>query len=147
MHYNFWSHHRFWDWQIFQEIESWKLWVLSKLSGFVNESFRIDTNDTNRVIVEFYFPKTNPQNESFEHRRKNRIHETNHLNNLGRNKSMKWIFWKQYGFAKPKPRIRTDSGLFKVRLCSKDSWGFVGFMKKAESLEVQATNQIQDSNL
>ncbi len=104
------------------QISPW--FVFTKLAGFVNESFRIDTNNTNRVIFEFYFHKPNPRNESFEHCRTNRIHETNHLNNVGWNESMKWIFWKQYGFANPKPRIRTDSGLFKVRLCSKDSWGF-----------------------
>jgi hypothetical protein len=42
-----------------------------------------------------------------------------------RNESTKQIFWNQYGFANPKPRICMDSGLFKVCLCTKDSSGFV----------------------
>ncbi len=42
-----------------------------------------------------------------------------------RNESTKRIFWNQHGFANPKPRICKDSGLFKVRLCTKDSSGFV----------------------
>ena len=73
----------------------------------------------------FCFHETNPQNESFKNRSTKRIHETN-LSKTGlRNKSTKRIFWNQYGFANLKPRIRMDSGLFKVRLCTKDSSGFV----------------------
>jgi hypothetical protein len=34
----------------------------------------------------------NPQNESFEHSRTKRIYETNLLNTVGQNQSMKQIF-------------------------------------------------------
>jgi hypothetical protein len=93
-----------------------------KDAGFKYESFQ---NKTNQVIWDFCCHKTNPRNEPFKNRPTNRIQETNLLNTVGRNKSTKQIFWKQYGFANPKPRIRIDSGLFKVRLCTKDSSGFV----------------------
>ena len=64
------------------------LTYLSKDAGFVYESFR---NETNRVIWNFFFTKrihetnlskTNPRNESFEHRSTKRIHETNLLNTI-----------------------------------------------------------------
>ncbi len=51
-----------------------------KDAGFVHESFR---NETNRVIGNFWSYKTNPRNESFEHRSTKRIHETNLLSTLG----------------------------------------------------------------
>ncbi len=72
----------------------------------------------------------NPQNESFK-------------KGL-RNESTKWIFWNQYGFANLKPRIHKDSGLFKVRLCTKDlldSW------KQVESFENQSKKWIHETNL
>ncbi len=98
----------------------------TKDAGIVSESF---WNETNQVIWDFCFCKTNPWNKSFKNRYTNRIHETNPLNTVGWNKSTKQIFWKQYGFANPKPRIHMDSGLFKVCLCTKDLSGFVGFLK------------------
>jgi hypothetical protein len=67
------------------------------------------------------------------------------LNTVGRNEPTKQIFWKQYGFANPKPRIRTDLCLFKVRLCSKDLWGFVGFVKIGWIFEKCVTNRIHES--
>jgi hypothetical protein len=110
-----------------------------KLVGFVNGFFQINTN---QVILVFLFSKTNPLNESFEHRGMNQIHKANLLNTVGQNESTIQIFWKQYEFANPKPRILTDLGLLKVvyvvKICE-DSW------KKAESLEVLVSNQIQES--
>ncbi len=98
----------------------------------------------------------NPQNENFK-----RIHETNLLNPVRRNESTKQIFRKQHRFANPKPRICIDSGLFKVRLCTKDSSGFVrirqdssGFIrihqdswKQVKSFENQTTSWIYKQNL
>jgi|FrelakmetLWP11LW_1041352.scaffolds.fasta_scaffold17104_1 hypothetical protein len=60
--------------------------VMVKYAGIVHESFQ---NKTNQVIWDFCFSETNPQNESFEHRRTKRIHETNLLNTVGQNESMK----------------------------------------------------------
>jgi hypothetical protein len=85
--------------------------LITKDAGSVHESFPFETN---RVIWNFCFHKTNPQNEFFK------------------NESTKRIFWNQYGFANPKPRIRKDSGMFKVLLCTKDSSGFVGFVKTGQ---------------
>ena len=96
--------------------------VKTKDAGFVYESFR---NKTNRVIWNFFFS----QKESTKRIFQKRIHETNPQNESFKkglqNESTKRIFWNQYGFANPKPRIRKDSGLFKVRLCTKDLSGFV----------------------
>ncbi len=89
-------------------------------------------------------------NKSLKNRSTNWIHKTNLLNTVGQNKSTKRIFWKQYGFANPKPRIGMDLGFFKVRLCIKDSSGFVGFVKTGrfffkislwiESLRIELAN-------
>jgi hypothetical protein len=101
-------------------------WVKTKDVGFVYKSFQ---NETNRVIWDFCFHETNPQNESFINESTKRIHKTNPQNESFkkglRNESTKWIFWNQYGFANPKPRIRMDLGLFKVRLCTRDSSRFI----------------------
>jgi hypothetical protein len=100
----------------------YNFWQYFKDAGFVHQSFQ---NKTNQVIWDFCFHETNPQNKSFKSRSSKRIHKTN-LSKTGlRNESTKWIFWNQYGFANPKPRIPMDSGLFKVRLCTKDSSGFL----------------------
>jgi hypothetical protein len=72
-------------------------------------------NKATKQIFQKQIHKTNPGNESFK-------------KGL-RNKTTKRIFWNQYGFANPKPRICKDLGLYKVRLCTKDSSGFVGFVK------------------
>jgi hypothetical protein len=87
----------------------------SKDAGFVHESLR---NETNRIFWDFWSYETNPRNESYENCVTKRIHETNLLNTVGRNESTKRIFWKAEGFANPKLPS-------KVRLCSKDSPGFV----------------------
>jgi len=118
-----------------------------KDAGFIYESFR---NKTNQVIWDFCFHETNPWNESFKNRSTKRIHETN-LSKTGlRNESTKQIFWNQYGFVNPKPRIRMDSGLFKVCLCTKDSSGLVRIRWICEnrsnllkiSLQNESTKQI-----
>ncbi len=94
----------------------------------------MNPSKTNRVIWDFCFHETNPQKESFKNRSTNQIHKTNLLNIVGQNKSTKWIFWTQYGFVNPKPRIPMDSGLLKVRLCTKDSSGFIVFLKTGQIL-------------
>jgi hypothetical protein len=38
-----------------------------------------------------------------------------------------------------------DSGLFKVRLCTKDLSGFVGFVKTGRIFGIQVTNRIHES--
>ncbi len=82
-----------------------------------DESF---PNKKNWVIWDFCFHETIPQNESFKNRSTKQIHKTN-LSKTGlQNESTKQIFWNQYGFANPKPRINMDLGL-----CTKDSSGFV----------------------
>jgi hypothetical protein len=65
----------------------------------------LSRNESTKRIFQKRIHKTNPQNES--------------LKKDLQNKSRKRIFWNQYGFANPKPRIHMDSGLFKVRLCTK----------------------------
>jgi hypothetical protein len=47
---------------------------ITKDAGFVHESFR---NETNGVIWNFFFHKTNPQNKSFKNESMKRIHKTN----------------------------------------------------------------------
>jgi hypothetical protein len=81
------------------------------LAGIIYKSFQ---SETNRVILDYSFPRTNPRNNSFEHRNTNQIQKKNLLNIVGQNESMKRIFWKQYGFGNPKLRIRTDSDLIEV---------------------------------
>ncbi len=108
-------------------------WEIFKDAGFVHESFQIDTK---RTFLTFFSYETNPQNKSYENCVTKRIHETNLLNTVGQNESMKRIhetnllntirrnestkriFWKPEGFGNPKLPS-------KVRLCSKDSSGFV----------------------
>jgi hypothetical protein len=80
-------------------------------------------NESTKRILWKLCHETNPRNESFEHSRTKQIHKTNLLNTVGQNESTKQIFWKSEGFANPKL-------LSKVRLCSKDSSGFVGFVEK-----------------
>ena len=53
---------------------SWHTGEFCKDAGFVYKSLRIETN---RVIWDFCFHETNPQNESFKNRPTNQIHETN----------------------------------------------------------------------
>ncbi len=76
----------------------------------------LQNKSTKRI---FWTPlyETNPQNKSFEHRTTKRIHETNLLNTVGIYESGPQDL---YGFV--------------VCLCSKDSWGFVGFVKKGRIL-------------
>jgi hypothetical protein len=81
-------------------------------------------NESTKQIHETNLSKTGLQNESTK-----QLHKMNLLNTVGQNESTKRIFWKLYGFANPKPRIHMDLGLFKVRLCTKDSSGYVGFVK------------------
>jgi hypothetical protein len=50
--------------------------VGGKLAGIIYKSF---PSKTNGVILDFFFPETNPRNESFEHRRTKLIHEMNLL--------------------------------------------------------------------
>ncbi len=88
----------------------------------MDESF---WSNLNWVILEIFCSKTNPQNESFKHYRSNWIHETNLLNTVGQNQSMKRTFWTGWGFANPKHKICMDSNLFMVRVCTKDSWGYL----------------------
>jgi hypothetical protein len=94
--------------------------VFTKDAGFVYESFRNESNLLRFLVLRnestkriFWTPlyETNPRNESFEHRTTKRIHETNLLNTVGIRESG--------------PQ---DSYGFVVCLCSKDSWGFVGFV-------------------
>jgi hypothetical protein len=54
-------------------LSSWRC-DFCKDAGFVHESFQ---NKTNRVIWNFFFHKTNPQNDSFKNESTKRIHETN----------------------------------------------------------------------
>jgi hypothetical protein len=101
----------------------------------------------------------------------NRIHDTNLLKTASRIESANRIFWKQHH--KTNPRIKsfelhTDSRirkfrirLSKVHLCTKDSWGLVGFVRicrifwklpqesnpQIESLENCVTNRIRKLNL
>jgi len=96
--------------------------VFCKVAGFVCESIQLNTN---QVILEFFFYKTNPKNKSFEHSRTKLIHEKNLLNTVGQNESMKQIFWTGYRFVHLKHRICMDTDLFIVRLCTKDLCGFV----------------------
>ena len=69
-------------------------------------------SETNRIFWDFWSYETNPRNESFEHRCTKRIHETNLLNTI-------------LGIRESGPQ---DSYGFVVCLCSKDTWGFVGFI-------------------
>ncbi len=90
----------------------------------------LSRNKSMKWIFQKQIHKTNPWNKSFK-------------KGL-RNKSTKQIFWNQYGFANPKPRICMDSDFFKVRLCTKDlldSW------KQVESFENQSTKRIHKPNL
>jgi hypothetical protein len=97
-------------------INVWKYWTIQgystytyfKDAGFVHESF---WNETNRIFWDFWSYEMNPRNESFEHRSTKRINETNLLNTVGIRESGS-----------------QDSYGFVVRLCSKDLWGFVGFV-------------------
>ncbi len=75
----------------------------------------------------------------------NQIHETIFLNTVDRVKSTKQIFSKQYGFANPSPRICTDSGLFKYIYVLKICEDLLDLWNKAESLEVQVSNPIHES--
>ncbi len=65
----------------------------AKDAGFVYKSFQ---NKTNRVIWDFCFHETNPQNKSFKNKSTKRIHETNPQNESFKkglqNQSMKQIF-------------------------------------------------------
>jgi hypothetical protein len=85
----------------------------------------------------------NPWNESF----KNESFKNESFKKCLRNESTKRIHEtnarNQYGFANPKPRIRKDSGLFKVCLCkdSLDSW------KQVESFENKSAKRIHKTNL
>ena len=85
--------------------------VYAKDSEIIHKSF---LNRTNRVIWDFCSSETNPRTEFFEHRRQN--------------ESTKWIFWTPYGFANPNPKDLYGFVLFIVHLCTKDFWGFVGFV-------------------
>ena len=73
--------------------------------------FLVLRNESTKRIFWAPLYETNPRNESFEHRTTKRIHETNLLNTVGIRESG--------------PQ---DSYGFVVCLCSKDSWGFVGFV-------------------
>jgi hypothetical protein len=110
--------------------------LLIKDTGFIYKSFR---NKTNQVIWDFCFHKTGLRNEStnriFQKQSTKQIHKTNLLKPV-------WICMK--------PRICMDSGLFKVRLCTKDLSGFVRIRWIREnrlnllkiSLENKSTKQI-----
>ncbi len=107
-------------------------WLIIKDAGIVYESFRIETN---WVLWYFWLHELNPQYKSFEKRSMIWIPDTNLMKPGLPNKSTIRIFWMPYGFANLKRRIRTDSYLFKVRLCTKiceDSWGFFGFVKTGQ---------------
>ncbi len=79
--------------------------------SYTNPSEMNGTFVLTKRIHKMNLSKTGLQNESFK---------------TGlRNESTKQIFWNQYGFANPKPRICMDSDLFKVCLCTMDSSGFV----------------------
>ncbi len=116
-----------WQYKIVSRRRLRLVWIWSKDAGFVHESFR---NKTNRIFWDFWSYEMNPPNESFEHRSTKRIHETNLLNTVGIRESGPQDL---YGFV--------------VHLCSKDSWGFVGFMKKGQILSktVYETNPQNES--
>jgi hypothetical protein len=61
----------------------------NKDAGIVYKSFRIETN---RVILEFFFCKTNPRVESFENRVTNQIRKMNLLKTAPRIEYAKRIF-------------------------------------------------------
>ncbi len=70
----------------------------------------------------------------------NRIDKSNLLKIASQIESTNPIFWKPYRFA----NIKVQDLFPIVRLCTKDSWGFIGFV---ESFEISVTNQIDESNL